>query len=202
MASRLFTHPGAWTGSYYELAVDLGPVDDARLERALVALWSHSDLAGCCLNRDREPSEQASVSPGSVEPQSPLYGVVTLGTLGQVACATFVVREEGGSDWVYFAMPMGSLATVLPVGTFPFDDGSDLAWRSVVDDWLCRLAEHLFTTVRFRVGLVGSVDGLDGATDELLDRGAPKERWAGYLMPSGEALRWYPPTEGAPFGFG
>lgn len=89
---------------------------------------------------------------------------------------------------------------VLPVGAFPFDDGRDLAWRSTVDDWLRRLGEYLFSTVRFRVGLVGWTDGLDDGTDDLLERGVPEERWVGYLVPSGDSLTWYPPNQRADAG--
>lgn len=56
--SRIFTRPGAWNGGSYELAVDLGPADDTKLENALTAIWSHADLNGCYLHRDREPAGQ------------------------------------------------------------------------------------------------------------------------------------------------
>lgn len=40
--------------------------------------------------------------------------------------------------------------------------------------------------------------GWTDGTDELLERGVPEERWVGYLVPSGDSLTWYPPTQGAP----
>lgn len=199
MSSRIFTKPEAWAGFSYELAVELGPVDDARLERALRIIWSHADLDGCYLERDREPAEQVAVRPaGDLPLEAILRGLASLGPRAPVACSTIPVREEGGSDWVYFSLPMGSLRTVFPVYGFPVDDGSDLSWRSTVDHWLCRLARHLFDTVKFRLGLVGCIDGLEIGADELLVEGVPDERWVGYLVPSGDALTWYPPTEGAP----
>lgn len=198
-ASQIFTRPDAWTGGSYELAVDLGPVDDTRLEKALVAIWSHADVDGCYLELDREPAEQARVRPSrDRDLQTCLRGIARLGTLAPVACSTVVVREDGGPDWLYFGLPLGSLGAVLPVGAFPFDDGRDLAWRSTVDGWLRRLGEHLFATVRFRIGLVGWTDGLDDGTDNLLDRGIPEERWVGYLVPSSDSLTWHPPNQGAP----
>lgn len=198
-ASRLFTRPDAWTGGSYELAVDLGPVDDARLEKALVTIWAHADVDGCYLELDREPAEQARVRPSrDRDLQACLRGIARPGTLAPVACSTVVVREDGGSDWLYFGLSLGSLGAVLPVDPFPFDDGRDLAWRSTVDGWLRQLGEHLFSTVRFRVGLVGWTDGLDDGTDDLLERGVPEERWVGYLVPNGDSLTWYPPNQGAP----
>lgn len=69
-----------------------------------------------------------------------------------------------------FGLPMGSPAKILPVGGFPFDD--DRAWRLSVDSWLGQLGERTF------------------------ERGIPKERWVGYLLPSGPSLAWYPPNRG------
>jgi hypothetical protein len=39
MAERLFTADDAWSGGFYELALELGPRSDDRLRAALVALW-------------------------------------------------------------------------------------------------------------------------------------------------------------------
>jgi hypothetical protein len=94
---------------------------------------------------------------------------------------------------------MGSLRRVLPVGAFPFDDGGDLAWRAALDDWLRLVAEHLFASVRFRLGLVGWTEpDLDGDSEGVTEHGIPDERWVGYLVPSGSGLTWYPPNQGAP----
>jgi hypothetical protein len=181
------------------LAIDLGPVDDTKLENALTAIWAHADLNGCYLHHDREPAEQTRVAPGK-EPglDTCLRGVARLGALAPVTCSTIVVREDGRSDWLYFGLPLGSLRTALPVGAFPFEDGRDLSWRSSVDGWLCSIAQKLLTAQRFRLGLVGWTDGLDNSTDELLEKGVPEERWVGYLVPSGSALTWCPPNQGPP----
>lgn len=156
-------------------------------------------MNGCYLHHDQEPAEQTRVAPGT-EPglDTCLRGVARLGALAPIACSTVVVREDGGSDWLYFGLPLGSLGTALPVGAFPFDDGLDLSWRPTVDGWLRLLAETLFTSQRFRLGLVGWTDGLDNSADELLENGVPKERWVGYLLPNGSSLTWYLPNQGAP----
>jgi hypothetical protein len=31
-----------WTDGFYELAIELGPRDDARLERGLASIWRHA----------------------------------------------------------------------------------------------------------------------------------------------------------------
>jgi len=36
-----------WTGGFYELAFELGPTEDSRLERALLALWREAAVVGC-----------------------------------------------------------------------------------------------------------------------------------------------------------
>ena len=198
----IFTHLDAWAGGSYELRVLLGSANDARLEHALVALWAHSALDGCYLDRTREPPEQPRLAPGKhVGLESTLLGVATLEESEAIACSTHVVREDGGSDWIYLAIPMGSLGRILPVGAFPFDDGHDLSWRALVDDWLRNLAERLFEAVPFRLGLLGWIDDGDDA-EEVIENGVPDERWVGYLVPDSSSLRWYPPTKGAPMRMG
>ena len=96
---RIFTHPDAWNGGSYELAIDLGPVDDAKLEKALTAIWSHADLDGCYLRGDQEPAEQTLIVPGTGPGlDTCLRGVARLQGMAPVACSTIVVREDGGSD--------------------------------------------------------------------------------------------------------
>jgi hypothetical protein len=195
----IFTRSEAWLGGWYELAIEVGPTDDRRLEEALTALWSFPDIEGCYLDLSRDPSEQPRVEAGgSLALETRLCGVARIGAKDPIACSTAVVRGDG-SVWLYFGLPMGSLGHVFPVGAFPFEDGGDLSWRASVDDWLCRLAEHVFKAVGFRLGLVGWTDGIEERTAaELLRDGIPQKRWCGYLIPEHESLRWYPPNKGAP----
>jgi hypothetical protein len=132
----VFTPHAAWDSGWCELAVALGPADDSRLEQALLSLWAHTHLEGCDLDRTREPTEQPRVAPGrQAGLERRLFGVATLGELQPIACSSVVVREDSGSAWLYFGLPMGSLGRILPVGAFPIDDGRDLSWRAFVDDW-------------------------------------------------------------------
>jgi hypothetical protein len=195
---RIFTRPDAWSGGSYELAVDLGVSDDARLGQALAALWSHADLEGCYPDHAREPSDQLRATPAELDGlDACLRGVARLGTLAPVACSSYLVPEEGGATWMYLGLPLGSLGTILTVGAFPFDDGRDPSWRLVVDAWLRGIAERVHAAVGIRRGLVGWVDGTDVAGTSV-----PDERWVGYLVPTGTELAWYAANQGAPMRVG
>lgn len=135
---KLFTAPDAWTGGFYELAMELGPRDDARLVDALRAVWSHPSIERCYLESGREPPEQARVSVDAAmracgqvyvgngtgdegsDTAAPLvqsghvYGLAHLHGGYVVPCATLTVREEGGSDWVVFYIPVGSARLSTP----------------------------------------------------------------------------------------
>jgi hypothetical protein len=198
--SPLFTRPDAWSGSSYELGVVLGPRNDDVLRAAIDALWSFRDLDGCYERSDVEPEDQTRVVPTAAEceVERVLRGRACLPTGVVVPCSSIPVREEGGNDWLYFGLPLGSLGLAYPVGAFPFDDGSPLDWRDELDSWLRALATHVFARVAFRVALVGWTDADSEDPDRLLADGVPAQRWLGYVVPTGDGLRWYPPTEGAP----
>lgn len=198
-SSKVFTSPDAWHGGTYDLALMLGPPSDGRLSAALDAVWSFTDIDGCFERADLEPGEQRrgpAVEPGR-DLQTVLRGTARLPAAVEVACSTIPVREEDGNDWLYFGLPMGSLSRAYPVGAFPWDDGSSLAWREELDGWLRALAGHVASRQQFKLGMVGFTDGDLEPERALLD-GVPERRWVGYLVPNGDVLCWYPPTEGAP----
>ncbi|MHC4624889.1 MAG: hypothetical protein ACYS4W_13410, partial [Planctomycetota bacterium] len=60
MAAR-FTDNETWKGAFYELAIELGPRSDERLQSALRAIWQTPCLTGCYTDRNREPQEQDRV---------------------------------------------------------------------------------------------------------------------------------------------
>ena len=53
-----FTDGENWNGGFYELAIELGPTDDDRLDRALVALWQEAGVEGCYGSRWEDPEAQ------------------------------------------------------------------------------------------------------------------------------------------------
>jgi hypothetical protein len=200
----VFTQPDAWTGSGYDLLMNFGPPDDGRLQRVIETVWTWPDLDGCYRELNREPADQvrvAPIAPMSDDDPTSLRGIARIAGRDPIPCATYVVREPE-IDWVYFGLPMGSLARVFPVGAFPFDDGSDLTWRETVDAWLCAIARSVWAKVEFRYAFVGGMCDVmattEGRAEILWPEEVPIERWVGYLVPSGDGLVWLPPNRGAP----
>jgi len=194
--SNILTKPDAWTGGLYEMSIPLGSRNDNRLTRALEAIWKFPDIEGCYLERTREPQDQARVGvPADLE--MTLYGIARIPGKEPFACATHVVRFDGGEDWLSLSLPLGSLATVMPVGAFPLDQGGDKEWRPKLDEWLCGIARHVFKAVMFRFALIGWEPDEEVAAG-FSRVGVPDERWVGYLLPGPKGLRWFPPNRGAP----
>jgi hypothetical protein len=193
----LFTEQ-VWLGGFYELAMEYEPWSEASLNEALRALWHSPDLEGCYLRFDIEPSEQQRVTPSVARLEAPghFYGIATLPDGKKVACGTFVVREERGSAWIGLYLPMGALATVYPVGAYPFEqDASSQAWREPLEKWLAGIGESVFSQIGFRLGLVGyEVSGTVSAND-LLASGIPEKKLIGYLYPADNQLFWYPTNQ-------
>ena len=202
VSTPLFTKSGAWHGGSYDLAIELGSSDDARLVQILQAIWSSPYLDGCYLSSDREPHEQLRTPVSATTPCTRLYGVARIGERPPVPCSTMVVRTEGASDWIFFYLPIGSLASVFPVGAFPIADGGDLAWRSSLDERLCGIGRRAFEAVRFRLGLIGFDGGDFSDAAAFAASGVPDERWIGYLVPDGSELKWFAPNRGAPIELG
>jgi len=61
--SSIFAYPDAWSGGYYELAMELGSRSDERLRSALATLWAYGGLDGCYLDSTLEPWQQRRVQP-------------------------------------------------------------------------------------------------------------------------------------------
>lgn len=196
---RLFTDEkgDTWNGGYYELAIELGPRSEARLEKALLALWGNAGLDGCYVRRDLEPVDQQRAQPSLplLKRYGHLLGVATLPGGGKVACGVCAVREEGSIDWLDLYLPMGTLSTVYDVGAFPFDDGKDSQmWREPLDRCLVELAQSVYAVTPFELALIGhEVSGRIYAA-EIAVSGIPTERWDGYLWKEQGMLVWYPPT--------
>ncbi len=189
----LFTAESAWFGGFYELALEVGPRSDDRLRAALAAVWSHPDLDGCYTDCFREPADQPRLMPTWLEDGSHLLGVARLPNGLRVACGTCMIREEnGGPDWLYLYLPLGSLGNAYPVGGFPFGSEADWPgpWRDEVEDWLAEVGQWVAQSASFRLGLIGfEVSGQAYAAD-LAVQGVPAERFVGYLWPSGGSVRY------------
>ncbi len=170
-------------GGFYELAVELGPRDYERLERALQAMWTLAGVDGFMAVVGRDPLNHgdAELSLASLEAHY-LHGVVRHPAGERVVCGAISVREESGQDRFDFVLPLGALSRTDPrVGAFPFgdDDGdASLGWRRPIDDWLATLALQLFEVVPFQLALIGfEASGELSASDVVA--GIPPEHWWG-----------------------
>ncbi len=196
-----FSNPNTWFGGYYELALELGERSDERLLNPLAALWSHPSLEGCYLERDKESHEQERVvvSPGLLE-RTHLQGLAQLPDGRKVACGSCVIREDEGIDWLDFYLPMGALEAVYDVGGYPFDEAgvAHKEWQIPVDGWLKEIGNHIFSTVPFRLGLVGfEVSGI-AYSQQIEKDGIPSERCIAYLWNDKGKLEWHPTNTWAP----
>lgn len=196
----VFTLDDAWNGGAFEVLLYFDDASSATAEHASKVLWTLPSLVGCWLDPNVEPAEQERVVPGPVECDSiqKLYGIATLPGRTRVACSSCLICDEQGS-WLYFGIPMGTLARVFPVGAYPFDDGTSTDWIIPMSEWLREIATSVFAEVQFEAGTVGwlSVQDLDcvlAATEGVI----PARRWSGILRREGDKLKWYPPNELSP----
>ena len=194
-----FTDRENWFGGWYELAIEIGGTSDERLQGALSALWRAAAIEGCYGHRDREPEEQDEVActVSSLAEFGFLRGTVILPTGHRVVCGCVAVREDGGSDWLDFYLPVGALERIDErFGSYLFDQTSGeavFAWRRTYDDWLADIGASVYQEVPFRLGLIGfetsgSVDARE------LNGTPPEERWMGYLLPADGVLRYVAPN--------
>ena len=197
----IFCHPDAWTGGFFKLAIELGARSDDRLREAMCKVWAHPSLHGCCLKHDEEPEAQESIDPIDVDLRQPAHGIAEIPRIGRTCCLTTVIRLENGPDWLTLGVPMGSLSRVVPVGAYPFEGGTDLSWRRLMYHWLRYLAESVFESMSFQLGLIGHEVTGDACAEELRRAGIPDERWFGHLWRVGERIERHAPTERAPFSF-
>ncbi|GAA4543466.1 hypothetical protein [Amycolatopsis samaneae] len=191
-----FTDERNWCGGFYELDIELGAPDDARLERALSALCQVSGVERWYASKDREPADQTPVpvTLAAFAESNHLYSTIRLPGGATVVCGCFVSRGEDGPDRLDFYLPLGALArTDRRIGGFPFGpsggEGS-LTWRNELDGWLAGLAIALFGRVPFRLAVLGFEPDVVESAD--LAGGLPAERWDGYVLPGGDGPRYVP----------
>lgn len=146
-----FTTPENWSGSPYELQLELGPGgDDQRLRAAMDALWSHPTLSGPWSAWSTFGA--APESPAAGDLVRPLYGCARLDP-EKLGCVSSVVREETGSDWLCLNVPTGMLERVFEV-RYPVEPETN-RWTRRLDRFLADLGARVYAAVPFRLGLVG-----------------------------------------------
>ncbi|WP_157463580.1 hypothetical protein [Deinococcus pimensis] len=158
---NVFTVPDARSGGYFELALELGPPNDARLRTAFEVLWSHPDVESVYVEQEREPDVQPWLRAHYVDPLAQsARGLVRFADLVVVPCAVRVVREEGGADRLNFPFPAAALGRAFPEAGNAFWDPEEA--RSThdvqvqrVEAWLAGFGQRVFARVPFRLGLIG-----------------------------------------------
>lgn len=193
-----------WFGSYYELAIEFYPRgDDARLLRAVAAMWASPLLHGPWPEREQLGRTPASPQRLDAEGFNRLYGVLHLPQGTTIGCGSLTVREEQGADWLDFYLPMGMLERMFPI-TYPLDRARN-PWRSSVDQVLVDMAGRVYQAAPFDLALIGEeVSGSASAraltTDELAERGVllpaavvHEFKPRGTPIPLASGLTWFPP---------
>lgn len=139
-----------WIGSFYELAIQLGPRDDTRLERSLAAIWRLANATGPFVRPDDGPSRSASLT--AEGHSQALHGVVRLPSGADIVCGALPIREDG-PDLLIFYVPEGALERV--AGFMPGEDPASLVWRRPLDQWLADLAIRAYPEAHFELAVIG-----------------------------------------------
>ncbi|WP_444963872.1 hypothetical protein [Nocardiopsis sp. M1B1] len=183
-----FRDQSNWSGGYYELAIEVGSSDDARVQAVLSALWSAADVHGCFGRTDREPGEQDPVpcTVGSLAEFGHLRGQVRLPTGQPVVCGCVAIRGGGESDdWLDFYVPVGALDKA----GLSYWDGRPFFRSDVMDAWLAAIGTETFESAPFSLGVIGF--DVSGCTDSSTLAGKlPQTRGIGYLLPRGGVLHY------------
>ncbi|WP_157845330.1 hypothetical protein [Pseudofrankia saprophytica] len=194
MAASDVDVPANWHGGFYELAINLGPPDDARLEHALTATWAAAGVVGCLAPDGDAEHRPAPCTLEGLERFGHLHGVVRLPDGGATVCGAIAIREDDGDDWLDFYIPLGALADHDPrVGGFPFgDDGGDVsrAWREPIDAWLADVGASVHESVRYRYAVIG----FEAAGLSLQEVAGGPDRYFHVLHDTSEGLERLPVT--------
>ncbi|MBZ9713115.1 hypothetical protein [Deinococcus multiflagellatus] len=196
----VFTPPETWRGGFLELALELGPTDDAQLQKAFEVIWIHPNVQGVYVDRNTEPENQLLFAPSQVTPRSQgTYGVISLPS-GVILPFTVLVVRGDGEDWLDIDIPMGAVQHAVGDDELAFysngnvSDASPVACVRELEDFLAELASVVFTHVKYRLGLIGwEVSGTQDA-QEIREQGIPTVRHVGYVLPEESTLRYYPRT--------
>jgi hypothetical protein len=175
--------PTNWHGGFYELGIELGPRDDARLEKAVATLWRTAKATGPFGLSDDGTYQPADPSVSALEQYAHLRGVVEAPHFGRIVVGALAVRFEGGDDWLSLYLPMGALGKAdASVGGYPFDAFETAnIWRPPLDEWLASIGTAVYATVRFERAAIG-YEAL-GEEDSDLD---------GHLVPAGDSVTYVP----------
>lgn len=186
-----FTNDDIWIGGPHQLSIELGAPDNQRAFTALQKLWTYPSLKGCYLEADKEPDQQKRVVPNiaHVETEAHLYGLTWLPVIQDyVACYSYFVREDEGSDWLVLCIPRGALSPY-------FNTQTDPAWEQPIDQLFVEIGKYVFTAIDYQLALAGFHTSGQAYASELSIKGIPERRWFGYLWPQDGKLNYFPRNE-------
>ena len=148
-----------WHGGGYELAIEIGPRDDDRLDAAIRACWADALLQGCWAGRALRLSEPClEPTLEAHERHGHLHGIVAIPGFGSTVCGSVTIREdESHIDWLDFYLPIGALSTVDARADSLWNSDSPVAYafRKPIDDYLAGVAARVAGAAAFDLGLIG-----------------------------------------------
>jgi hypothetical protein len=188
----IFTPREVWLDGFYTLVLDYSL--RVSLEGALRRLWSHPSMAGCYLDRNREPADQSRVDPSLKALEAgELLGVAGLPG-GRVPCLTCAFSRSDGSNTLELSLPMASLRKFYCVGIYPFSGGQEdheRKWQEEVDTWFTDIAQYVSVQEPFRIAVIGFEILLDPEFSDRIQDEVPV-RHPSLLRPAKGGLEWYP----------
>ncbi|ULH18351.1 hypothetical protein MF271_23115 (plasmid) [Deinococcus sp. KNUC1210] len=196
----LFTSSDSWLGEYFELALDLGPKDDDKLRAAWNTLWSSERLNGIYLHHQAEPEDQEKEAAESFvldNHSAHVYAVAKVSSDISVPAHVIIVREEAGNDWLYVSFPSEIIGEIFkwPPDSYPIGDLAEhLRWMCQIESWFTDLAQEIFASVKFEMGLIGFEIAGWPTAESIRRDGVPEKRQIGYLFPENERLIYFPRT--------
>jgi hypothetical protein len=132
--------PTNWHGGFYELAIDLGPRDDTRLEKALVNLWRAAGATGPFAVSAGGACRSVDLSLASLHEHAHLRGVVQAPLFGSVVAGMAAIEFDSGDELLAFYLPMAALSRAdARVGGYPFGGFAKPEWRVPVDAWVASI---------------------------------------------------------------
>jgi hypothetical protein len=151
-------------GTTYDLAIELGRRDDARLDAAIRACWTDQSIEGCWTPPLVDRS-QPRVEPSLESQVHGLSGIAAIPGFGSTLCDSWAYRYDSGEDWLEFWLPVGAMVSVDPralslfewtVQSDPHEEHSaPWAWRKPIDDFLVEIATRIAKAAPFELGVIG-----------------------------------------------
>jgi hypothetical protein len=151
----------SWHGSYYELALQIGPAGDDRLaKQALHALWRQPELLGPWRAKEEFGSEPIAPSLSHYS----LAGCLKFDDV-ELGCMSYFIREEPGSDWLDLSIPTGMFERAYRV-SYPLDARTN-PWLAEVERVLATIGARIFEVAPFKLGLLGEEASGASSASEL-----------------------------------